>query len=41
MSKEDAERMLQALENQEKDTMEELNDKKAAQMQKRKIEKDW
>ena len=41
MSKEDAERMLKALENQEKDTMEELNDKKAAQMQKRKIEKDW
>ena len=41
MSKEDAERMLKALENQEKETMEDINDKKAAQMQKRKPEKDW
>lgn len=41
MSKEDAERMLQALENQEKETMDELNEKKAAQMQKRSVEKDW
>ena len=41
MSKEDAERMLQALENQEKETMDELNEKKAAQMQKRRVEKDW
>ena len=41
MSKEDAERMLKALENQEKETMEDINDKKAAQMQKRKSEKDW
>jgi len=41
MSKEDAERMLKALENQEKKTMDEMNDKKAAQMKKRKIEKDW
>ena len=41
MSKEDAERMLKALENQEKETMEDINDKKAAQMQKRKSLKDW
>ena len=41
MSKEDAERMLKALENQEKETMEDINDKKAAQMQKRKSQKDW
>lgn len=41
MSKEDAERMLKALENQEKETMEEMNEKKASQMQKRKSEKDW
>ena len=41
MSKEDAERMLKALENQEKKTMEDINDKKAAQMQKRKSQKDW
>ena len=30
-----------SLENQEKETMEDINDKKAAQMQKRKSEKDW
>ena len=41
MSKEEAERMLQALENQEKETMEKMNEAKAAQMQKRKIQKDW
>ena len=41
MSKEDAERMLQALENQEKKTMDEINEKKASQMQKRKSQKDW
>jgi tetratricopeptide (TPR) repeat protein len=41
MSKEDAERMLKALENQEKETMEEMNEKKASMMQKRKSEKDW
>lgn len=41
MSKEEAERMLQALENQEKETMEDMNEKKAAQMQKRKVQKDW
>ncbi|MBR4156021.1 MAG: hypothetical protein IKU01_04895, partial [Bacteroidales bacterium] len=41
MSKEDAERMLKALENQEKETMEEMNEKKASQMQKRKSQKDW
>lgn len=41
MSKEDAERMLQALENQEKETMDKMNEAKAAQMQKRKIQKDW
>ncbi len=41
MSKEDAERMLQALENQEKQTMDKMNEAKAAQMQKRKIQKDW
>ena len=29
------------VENQEKETMEDINDKKAAQMQKRKSEKDW
>ena len=41
MSKEDAERMLQALENQEKETMDKMNEAKAAKMQKRKIQKDW
>lgn len=41
LSKEDAERMLKALENQEKETMEDMNEKKASQMQKRKVEKDW
>lgn len=41
MSKEDAERMLQALEEQEKKTMDKMNEAKAAQMQKRKIQKDW
>jgi tetratricopeptide (TPR) repeat protein len=41
MSKEDAERMLQALENQEKLTMDKMNEAKAEKMQKRKIQKDW
>lgn len=41
MSKEDAERMLQALEEQEKNTMDKMNEAKAAKMQKRKIQKDW
>ena len=41
MSKEDAERMLQALENQEKETMDKMNEAKAAKMQKRRIQKDW
>ena len=41
MSKEDAERMLQALENQERETMDKMNEAKAAKMQKRKIQKDW
>ena len=41
MSKEDAERMLKALENQEKETMDKMNEAKAAKMQKRKIQKDW
>ena len=33
--------MLKALENQEKETMEEMNDKKASKMQKRRSLKDW
>ena len=41
MSKEDAERMLQALENQEKETMDKMNEAKAMKMQKRRIQKDW
>lgn len=41
MSKEDAERMLQALEEQEKNTMDKMNEAKAAKMQRRKIQKDW
>lgn len=41
MSKEDAERMLQALQEQEKNTMDKMNEAKAAKMQKRKIQKDW
>ncbi len=41
MSKENAERMLQAIENQEKETMEKMNERKASKMQKRNIQKDW
>lgn len=41
MSKEDAERMLQALQEQEKNTMDKMNEAKAAKMQRRKIQKDW
>lgn len=41
MSKEDAQRMLDALENQEKQTMEKVNEQKVRTQPKRKSEKDW
>ena len=41
MSKEDAQRMLDALENQEKKTMEKVNEQKVRQQPKRKSDKDW
>ncbi len=41
MSKEDAQRMLDALENQEKQTMEKVNEQKIRTQPKRKTEKDW
>lgn len=41
MSKDDAQRMLDALENQEKKTMEKVNEQKIRQQPKRKSEKDW
>ena len=41
MSKEDAQRMLDALENQEKKTMEKVNEQKVRQQPKRRSEKDW
>jgi TATA-binding protein-associated factor Taf7 len=41
MSKEDAQRMLDALENQEKKTMEKVNEQKIRQQPKKKSEKDW
>ena len=41
MSKEDAQRMLDALENQEKKTMEKVNEQKVRQQPKKKSDKDW
>jgi len=41
MSKEDAQRMLDALENQEKKTMEKVNEQKLRQQPKKKSDKDW
>ena len=41
MSKEDAQRMLDALENQEKQTMEKVNEQKVRQQPKKKSDKDW
>lgn len=41
MSKADAQRMLDALENQEKKTMEKVNEQKIRQQPKRRSEKDW
>lgn len=41
MSKEDAQRMLDALENQEKRTMEKVNEQKVRNQPKRKSDKDW
>lgn len=41
MSKDDAQRMLDALENQEKKTMEKVNEQKIRQQPKRRSEKDW
>ena len=41
MSKDDAQRMLDALENQEKKTMEKVNEQKIRTQPKRKTEKDW
>ncbi|MCR5658272.1 MAG: tetratricopeptide repeat protein [Bacteroidales bacterium] len=41
MSKEDAQRMLDALENQEKKTMEKVNEQKVRQQSKKKSDKDW
>ena len=41
MSKEDAQRMLDALENQEKKTMEKVNEQKIRTQPKRQSEKDW
>ena len=40
-SKEDAQRMLDALENQEKQTMEKVNEQKVRQQPKKKSDKDW
>ena len=41
MSKDDAQRMLDALENQEKKTMEKVNEQKVRQQPKKKTDKDW
>ena len=41
MSQEDAQRMLDALENQEKQTMEKVNEQKVRQQPKKKSDKDW
>ena len=41
ISKEDAQRMLDALENQEKETIEKVNEQKIRTQPKRKTEKDW
>ena len=41
MSKDDAQRMLDALENQEKKTMEKVNEQKVRQQPKKKSDKDW
>ena len=41
ISKEDAQRMLDALENQEKKTMEKVNEQKVRQQPKKKSDKDW
>ena len=41
MSKEDAQRMLDALENQEKKTMEKVNEQRIRTQPKRKTDKDW
>lgn len=41
MSKEDAQRMLDALENQEKQTIEKVNEQKIRTQPKRKTDKDW
>ena len=41
MSKEDAQRMLDALENHEKKTMEKVNEQKVRQQPKKKSDKDW
>lgn len=41
ISKEDAQRMLDALENQEKQTMEKVNEQKIRTQPKRKTDKDW
>ena len=41
MSKDDAQRMLDALENQEKKTMEKVNEQKIRQQPKKRSEKDW
>ena len=41
MSKDDAQRMLDALENQEKKTMEKVNEQKIRTQPKRKTDKDW
>ena len=41
MSKEDAQRMLDALENQEKKTMEKVNEQKVRKQPKKKSDKDW
>lgn len=41
MSKEDAQRMLDALENQERQTMEKVNEQKVRQQPKKKSDKDW
>ena len=41
MSKDDAQRMLDALENQEKKTMEKVNEQTVRQQPKKKSDKDW
>ena len=41
MSKDDAQRMLDALENQEKKTMEKVNEQKVRQQPKKRSDKDW